>query len=58
MQLKDLLYKVTINAVSGSTQVDVIDIHFDSRKVALNDVFVAIRGTVTDGHKYLSLIHI
>lgn len=53
MQLKDLLYKVTINAVSGSTQVDVIDIHFDSRKVALNDVFVAIRGTVTDGHKYI-----
>ena len=53
MQLKDLLYKVTINAVSGSTQVAVIDIHFDSRKVALNDVFVAIRGTVTDGHKYI-----
>lgn len=53
MQLKDLLYKVTINAVSGSTQVDVMDIHFDSRKVALNDVFVAIRGTVTDGHKYI-----
>ncbi|MHA7842245.1 MAG: UDP-N-acetylmuramoyl-L-alanyl-D-glutamate--2,6-diaminopimelate ligase [Winogradskyella sp.] len=51
--LKDILYKVTINAVAGSTGVSVNKIEFDSRKVETNDVFVAIRGTLTDGHKYI-----
>lgn len=51
--LKDILYKVTINAVAGSTSVSVNKIEFDSRKVETNDVFVAIRGTLTDGHKYI-----
>lgn len=51
--LKDILYKVSITAVSGTTSVPVNNIHFDSRKVALNDVFVAIRGTVSDGHEYI-----
>lgn len=51
--LKDILYKVTINAVVGSTSVAVNKIEFDSRKVETNDVFVAIRGTITDGHNYI-----
>lgn len=51
--LKDILYKVTINAVVGSTSATVNKIEFDSRKVESNDVFVAIRGTITDGHKYI-----
>ncbi|GLB49095.1 UDP-N-acetylmuramoyl-L-alanyl-D-glutamate--2,6-diaminopimelate ligase [Neptunitalea lumnitzerae] len=53
MLLKDILYKVSIEAVSGTTAVAVNAVHFDSRKVALNDVFVAIRGTVSDGHDYI-----
>ncbi|WP_426431375.1 UDP-N-acetylmuramoyl-L-alanyl-D-glutamate--2,6-diaminopimelate ligase [Winogradskyella sp. HB-48] len=51
--LKDILYKVTINAVVGSTSATVNKVEFDSRKVESNDVFVAIRGTITDGHKYI-----
>ncbi len=51
--LKDILYKVHIEAVQGSTDVAVNKIEFDSRKVELNDVFVAIRGTVSDGHDYI-----
>ncbi|UNY99095.1 UDP-N-acetylmuramoyl-L-alanyl-D-glutamate--2,6-diaminopimelate ligase [Zhouia spongiae] len=53
MQLKDILYKVNLNAVTGGTSVAVNEMHFDSRKVSLNDVFVAIRGTVVDGHDYI-----
>lgn len=53
MQLKDILYKVTINSVVGSTSVAVNEIFFDSRNVSLNDVFVAISGTVVDGHDYI-----
>ena len=43
--LKDILYKVTLESVTGNPAVPVNAIHFDSRKVGLNDVFVAIRGT-------------
>lgn len=54
-QLKDILYKVTINAVVGSTSVQVNAIDFDSRHIAQNDVFVAIKGSLTDGHNYIDL---
>ncbi|MEH6705305.1 MAG: UDP-N-acetylmuramoyl-L-alanyl-D-glutamate--2,6-diaminopimelate ligase [Galbibacter orientalis] len=54
MLLKDILYKVSINAVAGNTVAFVNDIHFDSRKVSLDDVFVAIPGTVVDGHDYIT----
>ncbi len=51
--LKDILYKVNMKAVAGDTGVTVNEMHFDSRKVKLNDVFVAIRGTVSDGHDFI-----
>ena len=53
VELKDILYKTTINSVVGNTGIPVIDIVFDSRKVGKNDVFVAIKGTVVDGHEYI-----
>jgi hypothetical protein len=45
--LKDILYKVAIEAVSGSKEVAVHKIEFDSRKIEVND-FVAIRGSVSN----------
>ncbi len=51
--LKDILYKVGIEAVQGTTDVTISKIEFDSRKIELNDVFVAIRGTLSDGHDYI-----
>lgn len=53
--LKDILYKVAIEAVKGSTDVAINTIHFDSRKIVLDDVFVAIRGTISDGHNYIQI---
>jgi UDP-N-acetylmuramoyl-L-alanyl-D-glutamate--2,6-diaminopimelate ligase len=53
MLLKEILYKVALEAVHGSTDVEVNNIHFDSRKIELNDVFVAIRGTVSNGHDFI-----
>lgn len=52
--LKDILYRVSLEAVVGNTTLAVNDIHFDSRKVGFNDVFVAVRGTQTDGHEYIN----
>jgi len=53
--LKDILYKVTLNTVVGSTDVDVNNIHFDSRNIVEGDVFVAIRGSIVDGHHYIDV---
>ncbi|MGB3145854.1 MAG: Mur ligase family protein, partial [Maribacter sp.] len=51
--LKDILYKVHLTAVSGTTSCDIASICFDSREVKKGDAFVAIKGTLTDGHKYI-----
>jgi UDP-N-acetylmuramoyl-L-alanyl-D-glutamate--2,6-diaminopimelate ligase len=51
--LKDILYKVAIEAVKGSTEMTISKIEFDSRKIIENDVFVAIRGTVSNGHDFI-----
>ncbi|GGD45159.1 UDP-N-acetylmuramoyl-L-alanyl-D-glutamate--2,6-diaminopimelate ligase [Muriicola marianensis] len=51
--LKDILYGVGLTAVSGTTAKLVNQICFDSRKVGMDDVFVAIRGTKSDGHKFI-----
>nr|WP_322623823.1 UDP-N-acetylmuramoyl-L-alanyl-D-glutamate--2,6-diaminopimelate ligase [uncultured Flavobacterium sp.] len=53
MLLRDILYKVSIEQVKGSTDIDVAKIEFDSRKVGEGDAFVAIRGTLSDGHAYI-----
>lgn len=53
MQLKELLYKVALESVHGSTDSAVAKIEFDSRKVTANDAFVAIRGTLSNGHDYI-----
>jgi len=53
VELKDILYKTTINAVMGNTGIMVNAITFDSRMVKKDDVFVAIRGTTVDGHNYI-----
>lgn len=51
--LKDILYKVAIEAVKGSTEITINKMDFDSRKIESNDVFIAIRGTISDGHDYI-----
>lgn len=51
--LKDILYKVAIEAVKGPTDIAIDKMDFDSRKIEANDVFVAIRGSISDGHDFI-----
>jgi len=53
-KLKDILYKVPLESVTGNTAVTVNSIQYDSRKVELNDVFVAVKGTISNGHDYIN----
>ena len=52
--LKDILYGVGLNAVSGDTNVLINQVHFDSRQIGMDDVFVAIKGLQVDGHQFIA----
>lgn len=51
--LKDILYRVRIEQVVGSTNTAIEHIAFDSRKVTAFTAFVAVRGTQVDGHSFI-----
>ena len=51
--LKEILYKVNIESIKGNADVTINAIDFDSRKITQNDVFVAIRGAISDGHDFI-----
>lgn len=51
--LKSLLYRVGIEAVEGSTETLIDQIQFDSKKISHGDLFVALKGTVVDGHEFI-----
>lgn len=56
MRLEELLQKsqLKIKSTCGDVAVDVTGIEIDSRSIKQGGLFVAVRGTVTDGHKYIS----
>lgn len=54
MKLQDLLYKVNILKLVGSTNVEICDVQFDSRKIKEGSLFVAINGINLDGHQYIT----
>ncbi|MBC7887244.1 MAG: UDP-N-acetylmuramoyl-L-alanyl-D-glutamate--2,6-diaminopimelate ligase [Ferruginibacter sp.] len=53
MILKDLLYKVSIRAVKGNTGIEVTGLQTDSRKLGSGNCFIAVKGSVTDGHQFI-----
>ncbi|TAL44136.1 MAG: UDP-N-acetylmuramoyl-L-alanyl-D-glutamate--2,6-diaminopimelate ligase, partial [Chitinophagaceae bacterium] len=53
MLLREILYKVNIRSVTGSTDVDVKDVQIDSRKVRKGSVFIAVKGVAVDGHQFI-----
>ena len=54
MRLSDILYKASIQSVIGDIRnIDVNKLEFDSRKITKNDLFIAIKGSLVDGHDYI-----
>lgn len=53
MKLQELIGKINVVSVSGLTTIDISGIEFDSRKVSPGTLFVAIKGSKTDGHEFI-----
>ena len=51
--LNDILYKTNIRSVRGNTHIGVEGLQLDSRKVTAGSCFIAVKGTVTDGHEFI-----
>lgn len=51
--LKDILYRVSLTQVVGSTDVEVNSLQIDSRKVQAGNCFIAIKGTAVDAHTFI-----
>ena len=53
MKLKNLVSKLTVLEVKGDLERDICGVQIDSRQVADGHLFIAVRGTVADGHNYI-----
>ena len=53
MKLSDLLKNIVTISIIGDAECDIKGVNIDSRKVADGHLFIAIRGTQVDGHKFI-----
>jgi UDP-N-acetylmuramoylalanyl-D-glutamate--2,6-diaminopimelate ligase (EC 6.3.2.13) len=53
MKLNELLKYVKPLCIIGDTDKEIMGVNIDSRKIEKEHLFVAIKGTQTDGHKFI-----
>ena len=53
MRLSELLKYVKPITIVGNAEVDITGVNIDSRKIEMGHLFVAIKGTQTDGHRFI-----
>lgn len=54
MNLEEILHRITVLEISGNKNREVSEIVFDSRKAVENSLYVAVKGTVSDGHSFIN----
>lgn len=54
MQLNDLLKRIPVLEIHGDQNREISELVFDSRKVTENSLYIAMRGTVVDGHSFIA----
>ena len=53
MKLNELLERIEVLQIEGTDGADVTGVNIDSRRIKPGHLFVAVRGTVSDGHQYI-----
>lgn len=53
MNLKQLIGDLECLQVIGGADITIAEVQFDSRAVGSNSLFVAVKGTLTDGHLFI-----
>ncbi len=51
--LKNIIKKTDAKLVSGSADIEISGLSFDSRKTRKGDLFIAVKGVQTDGHQFI-----
>lgn len=54
MKLSELLKNVKVIASQGNIDVEIKGVNIDSRKIENGHLFIAMKGTQVDGHKFIS----
>ena len=53
-KITDILYGVSLKQVLGSIELNVSSVCFDSRQAQTGALFIAVRGTLSDGHQFIN----
>lgn len=53
MKLKEIIKDLSISTVIGNTEVEITGVNIDSRKITTGHLFVAMKGTQVDGHRFI-----
>ena len=54
MKLEELLKKIPVQEIIGASGTEISALVFDSRKAVENSLYVAIKGTLSDGHSFIN----
>ncbi|MCD8305252.1 MAG: UDP-N-acetylmuramoyl-L-alanyl-D-glutamate--2,6-diaminopimelate ligase [Prevotella sp.] len=54
MKLSDLIKDIPAVRITGNSDVEITGVNIDSRRIGKGHLFVAVKGTQTDGHRFIS----
>lgn len=54
MKFEEIISEIEVLEIKGDVKCDICGVQIDSRQVAEGCLFVAVKGTVADGHNYIS----
>lgn len=53
MKLEKIIKGITVNEIIGDMAQEISGINMDSRLIEPGHIFIAVKGTQTDGHTYI-----
>ncbi len=54
MKLSELIKNIPVSAIRGNTDAEITGVNIDSRLIGAGHLFIAVKGTQVDGHKFIA----